>query len=77
MKARDESEGIGNRINVARADYNSAVRGYNAARSRPQAAGAAERHGFAEEAYFKSEQGQPAEPKVDSAPPLLYGVTFQ
>ena len=70
MKVLYEFEGIGNRINVARADYNRAVRDYNAARSRPQAAGAAERHGFTEEPYFKSEQGQPAEPKVDSAPPF-------
>lgn len=70
MKARDEFEGVGNRINVARADYNHAARDYNAARSRPQAAGAAERHGFTEEPYFKSEQGQPGGPNVNSAPPL-------
>lgn len=55
MKARDEFEGVGNRINVVREDYNRAVRDYNAARSRPQAAGAAERHGFMEEPHFKSE----------------------
>ena len=71
MKVVYELEGIGNRINVARADYNRAAQDYNAARGRPQAAGAAERHGFAEEPYFKSQQGQPAEPKVESAPPLL------
>lgn len=70
VKARDELEGVGNRINVVREDYNRAVRDYNAARGRPQAAGAAERHGFTEEPYFKSEQGQPAEPKVDSARPF-------
>lgn len=69
MKARDELEGAGNRLNVARAGYNEAVRDYNAARSRPQAAEAAERHGFMEEPYFESGQGRPVEPKVDSAPP--------
>ncbi len=69
MKVRDELEGAGNRRNVRRADYNEAVRDYNAARSRPRAAEVAERHGFAEEPYFESEQGQPAEPKVNAAPP--------
>src|SRR5918993_5201745 len=64
MKVRDELEGAGNRRNVARADYNRAARDYNAARSRPQAAQVAERHGFTEEPYFESEQGQPAAPKV-------------
>lgn len=69
MKARDQLEGVGNRINVARADYNAAVRDYDAARSRPRMAGPAERHGFTEEPYFKSEQGQPVEPKVNPVPP--------
>jgi LemA protein len=69
MKARDELEGAGNRRNVRRADYNEAVRDYHAARSRPRAAGADERHGWAEEPYFESEQGRPAEPKVNAAPP--------
>ena len=43
MNALYELEGIGNRINVARADYNRAAQDYNAARSRPQAAGDAGR----------------------------------
>jgi LemA protein len=68
MKPLYELEGVGNRINVARADYNRAVRDYNAARGRPRAAGAAERHGFTEEPYFNSEQGRPAEPKVMTVP---------
>ena len=71
MNTRDSLEGIGNRINVVRSDYNSAVRDYNAARRQPQAAATVERHGFAEEPYFKPEQGQPVEPQVNSAPPLL------
>jgi LemA protein len=71
LKALDELEGVGNRINVARADYNSAVQEYNNARSLPRMVGTAERHGFMEEPYFKSEQGYPAEPKINSVPPLL------
>jgi LemA protein len=69
MAARDRLEGVGNRINVARADYNRAVQEYNDARSLPRMAGPAERHGFTEEPYFKSEQGQPVGPKVNLVSP--------
>ena len=69
FRLRDELEGAGNRRNVRRADYNEAVRDYHAARSRPRAAAAGERHGLAEEPYFASGPGRPAEPKVNAAPP--------
>lgn len=68
LKRQDELAGVENRITVARIDYNSAVLDYNTVRNEPRMAGVAERYGFTEEPYFKSEQGQPAEPKVNSVP---------
>jgi LemA protein len=67
LKMQDEFAGVENRASVAQADYNGAVQEYNTARSQPQVAALAEQHGFTEEPYFKSEQAQPAEPRIKRA----------
>ena len=66
VKVQDELTGVENRIAVARLDYNSAVQDYHTTRKESRMAEVAERYGFTEEPYFKSEQGQPVEPKVKS-----------
>lgn len=69
LKVQDELAGVENRIAVARSDYNSAVQDYHTARKEPRMAGVAGRHGFTEEPYFKSDQGQPVAPKVPPVSP--------
>lgn len=69
LAVQDELAGVENRITVARVDYNSAAMDYNTVRKEPRMAGLAERHGFTEEPDFKSRQGQPVEPKVNSVLP--------
>lgn len=69
LKARDELAGVENRIAVARSDYNSAVQDYHTARKESRMAEVVERYGFTVEPHFKSEQGQPVEPKVNSVLP--------
>jgi LemA protein len=70
VKVQEELAGVGNRIAVARSDYNSAVQDYLTTRKEPRMSGVAERYGFTEEPYFKSERGQPVEPKVNSVRPV-------
>ena len=69
LTVQDELAGVENRITVARVDYNNAVTDYNATRRETRMAELAERHGFAEEPYFKSEPGLPVEPKINSVLP--------
>lgn len=71
LSAFDELAGAGNRLNVARADYNRAVQEYNNARRQPRLAVTAESHGFTEEPHFNSEHDQPIEPKIKTDPPNL------
>jgi len=66
LKVQDELTGVENRIAVARLDYNSAVQDYHTTRKESRMAEVVERYGFTEEPYFKSEQGQPIELKVNS-----------
>lgn len=60
--------GAGNRVAVARADYNRAVLEYNNARNETRTATTAEAHGFTEEPFFESDHERPLEPKIKPAP---------
>jgi LemA protein len=70
-KALDQLAGAENRLNVARVDYNSAAQDYNTARGQTRESGAAERHGFTKEPYFKADERRPAEPKIITVPPVI------
>ena len=57
LKLQDEIAGTENRIATARNDYNTAVQDYNATRARFPTVISAKLFGFAEEPYFKAEEG--------------------
>lgn len=75
LKVQDELAGVENRIAVARSDYNSAVEDYHTARKEPRMAGVAQHHGFTEEPFFKSDQGQQVAPKVTPVLPASTCLT--
>ena len=66
MKLQDELAGTENRIAVSRNDYNAAVQDYNTTRSRFPMVITAKMFGFAEEPYFRAEEGAKQVPQVNS-----------
>jgi LemA protein len=70
LKLQDELSGTENRLNVARQDYNDAVRVYNTERSQFPGVITASLFGFKEEPYFQAEEGAKSVPKVPSADTL-------
>ena len=66
MKLQDELAGTENRIAVARNDYNTGVQDYNTTRARFPMVITAKMFGFAEEPYFKAEEGAKQVPQINS-----------
>lgn len=66
MKLQDELAGTENRIAVARNDYNTGVQDYNTSRSRFPMVITAKLFGFAEEPYFRAEEGAKQVPKINA-----------
>lgn len=64
-KVQDAVEGTENRIQVAREDYNAAVKDYNTARGQFPMVIAARMYGFKEEPYFQAEAGAREAPKLN------------
>ena len=65
-KVQDAVEGTENRIQVAREDYNAAVKDYNTARGQFPMVIAARMYGFKEEPYFQAEAGARTVPKLNA-----------
>ena len=66
MKLQDELAGTENRIAVARNDYNAGVQDYNTTRSRFPMVITAKMFGFAEEPYFRAEEGAKQVPQINA-----------
>ena len=66
MKLQDELAGTENRIAVARNDYNTAVQDYNTSRARFPMVITAKMFGFAEEPYFRADEGAKQVPQINS-----------
>ncbi|HEX7334382.1 MAG TPA: LemA family protein [Pyrinomonadaceae bacterium] len=66
MKLQDELAGTENRIAVARNDYNTAVQDYNTTRARFPMIITAKLFGFAEEPYFRAEEGSRQAPQINA-----------
>jgi len=66
MKLQDEVAGTENRIATARNDYNEAVRDYNTTRAQFPTVISAKLFGFAEEPYFKAEEGARQVPQINA-----------
>jgi LemA protein len=66
LKAQDEVAGTENRIATARKDYNDAVQDYNTTRGHFPTVISAKLYGFAEEPYFKAQEGAQQVPRIDS-----------
>ncbi len=66
MKLQDEVAGTENRIATARNDYNEAVRDYNTTRAQFPTVISAKIFGFAEEPYFKAEEGARQVPQINA-----------
>lgn len=66
MKLQDEVAGTENRIAVARNDYNAAVQDYNTTRAQFPTVISAKLFGFAEEPYFKAEEGARQVPQINA-----------
>ena len=66
MKLQDELAGTENRIAVARNEYNGGVQDYNTTRARFPMVITAKLFGFAEEPYFKAEEGAKEVPRVNA-----------
>lgn len=66
LKAQDEVAGTENRIATARGDYNTAVQDYNTTRGNFPTIISAKLYGFAEEPYFKAQEGAQQVPRIDS-----------
>lgn len=66
LKVQDEIAGIENRINVARLDYNDAVKIYNTTRNSFPAVLTAGMLGFKEEPYFLGDERSKEVPKIDA-----------
>jgi LemA protein len=66
MKLQDELAGTENRIAVSRNDYNTGVQDYNTSRARFPMVITAKIFGFAEEPYFKAEEGAKQVPQINA-----------
>lgn len=66
LKVQDEIAGIENRINVARLDFNDAVKTYNTTRNSFPAVLTAGMLGFKEEPYFQGDERSKEVPKLDA-----------
>jgi LemA protein len=66
MKLQDELAGTENRIAVARNDYNGGVQDYNTTRARFPMVITAKLFGFADEPYFKAEEGARPVPTINA-----------
>ncbi len=66
LKLQDEIAGTENRIAVARNDYNASTEDYNATRSRFPTVISAKLFGFAQEPYFKAEEGSTQPPRINA-----------
>ena len=66
LKLQDEIAGTENRIGAARNDYNTAVQDYNTTRARFPTVISAKLFGFAEEPYFKAEEGAREAPQINA-----------
>lgn len=66
LKVQDEIAGIENRINVARLDYNDAVKTYNTTRNSFPAVLTAGMLGFKEEPFFQGDERSKEVPKIDA-----------
>ena len=66
LKLQDEIAGTENRIATARNDYNTAVQDYNTTRARFPTVISAKLFGFAEEPYFKAEEGARQVPQINA-----------
>ena len=66
MKLQDELAGTENRIAVSRNDYNTGVQDYNTSRSRFPMVITAKMFGFAEEPYFRADEGAKQVPQVNA-----------
>jgi len=66
LKLQDEIAGTENRVATARNDYNTAVQDYNTTRARFPTVISAKLFGFAEEPYFKAEEGAREVPQLDA-----------
>ena len=66
LRLQDEIAGTENRIATARNDYNTAVQDYNATRSRFPTVISAKLFGFAEEPYFRAEEGARQVPQINA-----------
>lgn len=66
MKLQDELAGTENRIAVARNDYNTSVQDYNTSRARFPMVITAKLFGFAEEPYFRAEEGAKQVPQINA-----------
>jgi LemA protein len=64
-KVQDAVEGTENRIQVAREDYNAAVKDYNTSRGQFPMVIAARMYGFKEEPFFQAEAGAREAPKLN------------
>jgi LemA protein len=64
-KVQDAVEGTENRIQVAREDYNAAVKDYNTSRGQFPMVIAAKMYGFKEEPYFQAQPGATEAPKIN------------
>ncbi|HET8783725.1 MAG TPA: LemA family protein [Pyrinomonadaceae bacterium] len=66
LKLQDEIAGTENRIAVARKDYNDATQDYNTTRARFPTVISAKLFGFAEEPYFRAEEGAREVPQINA-----------
>ena len=66
MKLQDELAGTENRIAVSRNDYNTAVQDYNTTRARFPMVITAKLFGFAEEPYFRADEGAKQVPQINA-----------
>jgi len=66
LTLQNQIEGTENRVATARNDYNAAVQDYNTTRSRFPTVISAKLFGFAEEPYFKAEEGAQQAPTIDA-----------
>lgn len=66
LKLQDEIAGTENRVATSRNDYNTAVQDYNTTRAQFPTVISAKLFGFAEEPYFKAEEGAQQAPKIDA-----------
>ncbi len=66
LKLQDEIAGTENRIAIARKDYNDATQDYNTTRARFPTVISAKLFGFAEEPYFRAEEGAREVPQINA-----------